>query len=232
MTENAVKVSNLTKKYPSALALDNIDVVFPQGQITGLIGPNGSGKSTLLKIISGLVVQDSGLVEITNMEGRKLMEQIAFLPELNHLYDWFTIKEAIDFFNEQYNDFSVKKAEELVEFMNLKMSQKIKTLSKGMVGRLKLILVLARNAPLLILDEPLAGIDPNSRARILESLISEYEADFQSIIISTHEVVEAERFFDHVVFLEEGKVILEGNTDDLRADRNKSVQELVREVFK
>ena len=232
MTEVAVKVSNLSKKYPNALALDNINVEFPEGQITGLIGPNGSGKSTLLKIISGLVVEDSGQVEISRMEARKLMDHIAFLPELNHLYDWFTIKEAIKFFDAQYDDFSVEKAEELVDFMNLKMEQKIKTLSKGMVGRLKLILVLARRAPLLILDEPLAGIDPNSRARILESLISEYEADFQSIIISTHEVVEAERFFDHVVFLENGRAILKGNTDDLRAERNKSVQELVREVFK
>jgi len=232
MTEAAVKVSNLSKKYPNALALDNINVEFPEGQITGLIGPNGSGKSTLLKIISGLVVEDSGKVEISRMEARKLMDHIAFLPELNHLYDWFTINEAIKFFDAQYDDFSVEKAEELVDFMNLKMEQKIKTLSKGMVGRLKLILVLARRAPLLILDEPLAGIDPNSRARILESLISEYESDFQSIIISTHEVVEAERFFDHVVFLENGRAILKGNTDDLRAERNKSVQELVREVFK
>lgn len=232
MTEAAVKVSNLTKKYPSALALNEISVEFPKGQITGLIGPNGSGKSTLLKIISGLVVGESGQVEVVNQEEKRLMNHIAFLPELNHLYDWMTIDQAIKFFDKQYKDFSIKKAEELVDFMNLKFDQKIKTLSKGMVGRLKLILVLARNAPLLILDEPLAGIDPNSRARILESLISEYESDFQSIIISTHEVVEAERFFDHVVFLEEGKVLLDGNTDDLRAERNKSVQELVREVFK
>src|SRR6056297_504776 len=232
MTESTVKVSNLTKKYPSALALDKISVEFPKGQITGLIGPNGSGKSTLLKIISGLVVGESGQAEVVNQEEKRLMDHIAFLPELNHLYDWMTIDQAIKFFDKQYKDFSIQKAEELVEFMNLKFDQKIKTLSKGMVGRLKLILVLARNAPLLILDEPLAGIDPNSRARILESLISEYEADFQSIIISTHEVVEAERFFDHVVFLEEGKVLLKGNTDDLRAERNKSVQELVREVFK
>lgn len=232
MTESVVKVSNLSKRYPSTLALDDINIEFPKGQITGLVGPNGSGKSTLLKIISGLVIKDQGKVEIRGSETTRLMDFIAFLPELNHLYDWMTIREIINFFEVQYNDFSIKKAEGLVDFMNLKFNQKIKTLSKGMVGRLKLILVLSRKAPLMILDEPLAGIDPNSRARILESLISEYEADFQSIIISTHEVVEAERFFDHVVFLESGKVILEGNTDDLRADRNQSVQELVREVFK
>lgn len=232
MTETAVKVSNLSKQYPGTLALDNISVEFPKGQITGLVGPNGSGKSTLLKIISGLVVKDSGEVEISNQQEERLMNHIAFLPELNHLYDWMKIIDSINFFDSQYKDFSTEKAKDLVDFMNLKLEQKIKTLSKGMVARLKLILVLSRNAPVLILDEPLAGIDPNSRARILESLISEYESDFQTIIISTHEVVEAERFFDHVIFLENGKAILEGNTDDLRAERNKSVQELVREVFK
>jgi len=232
MTETAVEIKNLSKKYPGALALDEISVSFPKGKITGLVGPNGSGKSTLLKIITGLVVEDSGKVKISDLEEKRLMDHIAFLPEINHLYDWMTIKEAINFFENQYKDFSTKKAEELLDFMNLSLEQKIKALSKGMVARFKLVLVLARNAPLLILDEPLSGIDPNSRARILESLISEYESDFQSIVISTHEVVEAERFFDHVVFLEEGKVLLEGNTDDLRAQRNKSVQELVREVFK
>jgi ABC-2 type transport system ATP-binding protein len=232
MTETAVEIKNISKKYPGALALDEISVSFPKGQITGLVGPNGSGKSTLLKIITGLVVEDSGQVKISDLEDKRLMDHIAFLPEINHLYDWMTIKEAINFFDNQYKDFSTKKAEELLDFMNLTLEQKIKALSKGMVARLKLVLVLARKAPLLILDEPLSGIDPNSRARILESLISEYESDFQSIVISTHEVVEAERFFDHVVFLEEGKVLLEGNTDDLRAERNKSVQELVREVFK
>ncbi|MCF8000501.1 MAG: ABC transporter ATP-binding protein [Halanaerobiales bacterium] len=232
MTETAIEIKNISKKYPGALALDEISVNFPKGQITGLVGPNGSGKSTLLKIITGLVVEDSGQVKINDLKDKRLMDQIAFLPEINHLYDWMTIKEAINFFSNQYSDFSTKKANELLDFMNLSFEQKIKALSKGMVARLKLVLVLARRAPLLILDEPLSGIDPNSRARILESLISEYESDFQSIVISTHEVVEAERFFDHVVFLEEGKVLLEGNTDDLRAERNKSVQELVREVFK
>jgi len=232
MSKTAIEVSNIRKKYPGVLALNDISLNFPAGQITGLIGPNGSGKSTLLKILSGLVVKDSGRIKIKERRKEILMNDIAFLPELNHLYVWMTIKQAIKFFDEQYQDFNTNKAEELVEFMNLKLDQKIKSLSKGMVGRLKLILVLSRRTPILILDEPLAGIDPNSRARILESLISEYEADFQSIIIATHEVVEAEKFFDHVVFLEEGSVVLEGNTDDLRAEYNKSVQELVREVFK
>jgi ABC-2 type transport system ATP-binding protein len=100
-----------------------------------------------------------------------------------------------------------------------------------MVGRVKLVLTMARDVPLIILDEPLAGIDPKSRAQILESLISEYNAEKQSIIISTHEVLEAERFFDSVIFLENGKIKLQGNADDLRKEKNKSIQDMTREVF-
>ncbi|MCF8008900.1 MAG: ABC transporter ATP-binding protein [Halanaerobiales bacterium] len=232
MIESIIEINNLTKKFPKTLALDKISVQIPKGQITGLVGPNGSGKTTMLKIISGLLLQDSGDLKINGLNDTKLMDYIAFLPELNHLYEWMTIAETTKFFNCQYQDFNLKKSLDLLDFMNLKKEQKIKNLSKGMKGRLKLILVLARRAPLLVLDEPLAGIDPNSRARILESLISEYESEFQSIILSTHEVIEAERFFDYVIFLEEGDIILKGNTDDLRAKRGKSVQELVREVFK
>lgn len=232
MIESIIEINNLSKKFPRTLALDGISVEIPKGQITGLVGPNGSGKTTMLKIISGLLLQDDGELKINGLDDTNLMDYIAFLPELNHLYEWMTIAETIKFFNCQYQDFNLKKSLDLLEFMNLKKEQKIKNLSKGMKGRLKLILVLARRAPLLVLDEPLAGIDPNSRARILESLISEYESEFQSIILSTHEVIEAERFFDYVIFLEEGDIILKGNTDDLRAERGKSVQELVREVFK
>ncbi len=231
MNDYAVKVENLTKKYTGSTALADINLSFPAGQITGLIGPNGSGKSTLLKIIAGLVIKDIGQVDIPVVKSKNIMDEIAFLPEINHLYNWMKVEEAVSFFNDQYQDFSLKKAHELIDFMNLKKTQKIKELSKGMVGRLKLVLTLARQVPLLIMDEPLSGIDPNSRARILESLISEYDAEKQSIIISTHEVMEAERYFDYVIFLENSKVKLSGNADDLRAEYNKSIQQLVREVF-
>ena len=232
MNENIIEVSNLKKKFPGVQALKGIDLNIPKGMITGIVGPNGSGKSTLLKIISGLIVKDSGQVKINRkVKNRHLMEDIAFLPEINHLYRWMKISEMVKFHEEQFADFSTKKAGELLGFMNLKAEQKINNLSKGMVARLKLILVLSRSAEILILDEPLAGIDPASRERILETLIGEFDSANQSIILATHEIIEAERFLDHVIFMEAGEIMLEGNADDLRAARGKSIRELIGEVF-
>ncbi len=232
MNENIIEVNDLKKKFPGVQALKGLDLNFPAGMITGIVGPNGSGKSTLLKIIAGLIVEDSGQVKINRKnKNRHLMRDLAFLPEINHLYKWMTISEMINFHQEQYSDFSAEKAKELLDFMNLNLEQKINNLSKGMAARLKLVLVLSRSAEILILDEPLAGIDPASRERILESLISEFDSENQTIILATHEIIEAERFLDHVIFIENGKLLLEGNADDLRAAKGKSIRELIGEVF-
>lgn len=228
----AVEIKNLQKKYPGVKALRGVNVIFPSGKITGLIGPNGSGKSTMLKSIAGLTQPTGGDIKIFGEKlNRKLKGDIAFLPEINHFYDWMTIRDIINFTDSQFENFDPAKAEEITEFMNLKPSMKLKELSKGMVGRVKLILTMSREVPLIIMDEPLAGIDPKSRAQILESLISEYNAEKQTIILSTHEVLEAEKFFDYVVFLEKGEIKLQGNADDLRKDKNKSIQDMSKEVF-
>lgn len=232
MNENIIEINDLKKKFPGVEALKGISLNFPVGMITGIVGPNGSGKSTLLKIIAGLIVKDSGQVEINRKnKDQHLMKDIAFLPEINHLYKWMTISEMIKFHQDQYSDFSTEKARELLKFMNLNLDQKINNLSKGMVARLKLVLVLSRRAEIVILDEPLAGIDPASRERILESLISEFDSENQTIILATHEIIEAERFLDHVIFIENGKLLLEGNADDLRAEKGQSIRELIGEVF-
>ena len=210
----------------------NISIKYPAGSITGLIGPNGSGKSTMLKSIAGLVKPSSGEISVFGKDpGRKLKEEIAFLPEINYFYKNMSIKAVINLYESQFKTFNKEKAYEILEFMNLKPELKIKNLSKGMVGRVKLTLTMARKVPLIIMDEPLAGIDPKSRSRILEGLISEYNAEEQTIILSTHEVLEAEKFFDYVVFLEHGDVLLQGNADDLRAEHGLSIQDLLKEVF-
>ncbi|MFP4015739.1 MAG: ABC transporter ATP-binding protein [Halanaerobiales bacterium] len=228
----AVEIKGLVKNYPGVTALKEVDIHFPAGSITGLVGPNGSGKSTLLKSIVGLVKPTAGEINVFGEKpNRELKEKIAFLPEINYFYKGMTIKAVIDLYESQFRTFSRDKAMDILEFMNLKPDTRIKNLSKGMVGRVKLTLTMARQVPLIVMDEPLAGIDPKSRSRILEGLISEYNAEEQSIILSTHEVLEAEKFFDYVVFLEYGDVLLQGNADDLRAEHGLSIQDLVKEVF-
>ena len=234
MNENnpVITTENLHKRYGRTAALQGISCQFPRGKITGLIGPNGSGKSTLLKLIMGLIKADRGSLNIMgHPPGRKNKANIAFLPEINNLYRSMSLQELIDLYHSQFSTFCPETARELLSFMNLQPEKTVKQLSKGMVGRFKLILTMARRVPLILLDEPLTGIDIKSRSNILEGLISKFNPEEQTIILSTHEIMETERYFDHVIFLEDGAVSLQGDADDLRAEYGQSIQELAKEVF-
>lgn len=104
-------------------------------------------------------------------------------------------------------------------------------MSKGQKARLRLVMALSRRAPLILLDEPLSGIDPPSRSRVLNAIVSEFSEEEQTIILSTHEVSEAESIFDQVIFLHKGKIRLMGDAEDIRTERNSSIQELLEEVY-
>lgn len=230
--KTAVEIKNLVKKYTGVTALKGVDVSFPAGKICGLIGPNGSGKSTMLKTIAGLVQPDSGdVLVLGERPGRKTKNITAFLPEINHFYRDMNIRQVINLYESQFTNFNREKAMEILDFMNLKPEARIKNLSKGMVGRVKLTLTMAREVPLIVMDEPLAGIDIKSRSRILEGLISEYDAEKQTIILSTHEILETEKFFDYVIFLERGEIKIQGYADDLREEHGMSIEDLAKEVF-
>lgn len=225
-------VRDLKKKYPKVEALKGIDLTLPQGEIWGLLGPNGSGKSTLLKCIVGLVKPDGGVIEILgNAPSRHTRAQIAFVPEVENLYRWMTIGQCLDFTAAFYEDWDEKRVPELLEFMKLDSAKKVGSLSKGMRARLKLILALARKAPLLLLDEPFSGIDPASRDRIVEGIVRQFKSEEQTMIISTHAVGDTEKLFDAVVFLDEGTINLQGNAEDLRQQYGKSINDLFKEVF-
>lgn len=229
---NVLSVRNLHKKYPGADALKGIDLTLPKGQIWGLLGPNGSGKSTLLKCIIGLVHPDGGEIQILGEKpSRRTKAQIAFVPEIDNLYRWMKVQDVLDFTAAFYDDWQTDRAGELLEFMRLDPSKKISSLSKGMRARLKLVLALARRAPLILLDEPFSGIDPSSRDRIAESIVRQFKSEEQTMIISTHAVGDTEQLFDAVVFLDEGTVSLQGNAEDLRTNYGKSINDLFKEVF-
>ncbi len=231
-TEEILIIQDLRKKYSRVEALKGLDLTLTKGQICGLLGPNGSGKSTLLKAIVGLIKPDAGSINIFgNSPSRHTKAQIAFVPEVDNLYRWMTIGQTIDFISSFYNDWEVEKETELLNFMGLERGKKVNSLSKGMRARLKLVLALARKAPLILLDEPFSGIDPSSKDRIIEGIIRQFKSEDQTMIISTHALGETEQLFDSVVFLDEGTINLQGNAEDLRLRHGKSINELFKEVF-
>lgn len=221
----------LCKNYSNKKALKNITLNLPKGRILGLIGPNGSGKTTFMKIAAGILRESSGELLIDGHKpGVYTKSVVSYLPDKNFLYKWMKVKDAIDFYKDFYNDFDEKKAHELLDFMKLDVDQKVTSLSKGMIEKLNLSLVLSRKAKLYILDEPLGGVDPIARDKILDVIINNYDEE-GSMIISTHLISDIERIFDDVAFIYEGRIVLNGNAEELRLEREKSIDELYREVF-
>ena len=229
---NILETKSLSKSYFKNKAIKEVTLNIKPGSVLGLLGPNGSGKTTFLKIIAGILQATSGEIYIDgHIPGVQTKAIVSYLPDNEYLLKWMKIKDAINYFKDFYSDFDEKKAYELLEFMKLDATSSVKNLSKGMKEKLKLTLVLSRKAKLYVLDEPLGGVDPTTREKILDSIISSFNED-SSMIITTHLVNDIERIFDDVAFISDGEIVLQGNAEDLRISRNKSIDELYREVFK
>jgi len=229
--EQILKANQLSKYFYQKKALDKVDMNIEKGGIYGILGPNGGGKSTFLKIAAGLLKPSQGEITIDNKEpGVYTKSIVSYLPETNYLYKWMKIKDALNFFKDLYADFDVERARESLKFMELEEEEKVTSLSKGMMGRLKLTLALSRKAKLYLLDEPLNGIDPISREKIITSILDSY-SEKSSILICSHLIYYIEKLLDYVFFLSEGRIILAGDVEDLRNKRGMSIDKLFQEVF-
>lgn len=226
-----LECENLSKNYGSVKALDNLTLKIESGKIVGLLGPNGHGKTTLIKTLSGLLSKDKGKVLIDGKRiGVGTKKIVSYLPERSYLSPEMKIKEVVSFFQEFYEDFDAKKADAMLRELSLDKESKLKSLSKGNREKVQLIMVMSRKAKLYLLDEPMGGVDPAARDYILKTIISNYSED-ATVIISTHLIQDVEQILDEVVFLKEGKVMLHSDVDELRMEKEKSVDALFREVF-
>ncbi len=229
---NIIEAHNLSKKFGSLQALDQVNFFVEPGHIVGLLGPNGSGKTTLLKIMNGLLEPNEGEVRIGGKKpGRETKKIISYLPERTYLNEWMKVKDIIAFFADFYDDFSQEKALAMMDDMNIDTNAKLKTLSKGTKEKVQLILVMARKALVYLLDEPIGGVDPAAREYILHTILTKYNPQ-ACIMISTHLITDVEQIFDDIIFLRRGEIVLQGNVDDIRAREGKSIDMLFREVFK
>lgn len=226
-----LECENLSKNYGSVKALDNLTLKIESGKIVGLLGPNGHGKTTLIKTLGGLLSKDKGKVLIDGKRiGVGTKKIVSYLPERSYLSPEMKIKEVVSFLQEFYEDFDAKKADAMLGELSLDKESKLKSLSKGNREKVQLIMVMSRKAKLYLLDEPMGGVDPAARDYILKTIISNYSED-ATVIISTHLIQDVEQILDEVVFLKDGKVMLHSDVDELRMEKEKSVDALFREVF-
>ena len=227
-----IEISNLTKNFGDLTALDDVTVSLEQGQIVGLLGPNGSGKTTLIKILNGLLQPTSGSVTINgNAPGVETKKVVAYLPDRNALPDYMTASQLMDIYEDFFEDFDRLKAEAMVDDLGINRKQTMKKMSKGTKEKLQLCLVMARQAEVYLLDEPIGGVDPATRDYILRTIISNYNEN-AVVLISTHLIADVESVLDDVVFLKEGRVVLHKAADEIREEKGESVDKLFREVFK
>jgi ABC-2 type transport system ATP-binding protein len=212
---NAVVTANgLSKRYKNAVALDNVNFDIQPGRIVGLIGPNGAGKTTALKAILGLT-DFQGQLNVLGLDPRtqrdKLMEQVCFIADVAVLPRWIRVREAIDFVANVHPRFSRAKCEAFLARTKLTPNQRVRQMSKGMIVQLHLALVMAIDAKILVLDEPTLGLDILYRKQFYQNLLEEYFDDNKTIIVTTHQVEEIEHILTDLMFIRDGKIVL--NTD-------------------
>ncbi|MFG6119498.1 ABC transporter ATP-binding protein [Thalassobacillus sp. B23F22_16] len=212
-----ITLNNVSKKFLWKSAVNNMDAHFSKGKIIGVIGENGSGKSTMFKLIAGLLKPTKGEVRVgEKLADRKVCATVAYMSDIDQFYPFFNASQLIDYYESQFSDFDRQKAIDILSFMKVDGDEKIKHLSKGNRGRVKMAVTLARNAPYILLDEPFSGLDPMVRSSIVQGVIQFLDLDRQTLIITTHEINEIEALLDEVVVIKEGTVLAQGKIDEIR----------------
>ncbi len=230
--ENLVNITGLTKKYGHKVALDGLDLNLSQGKIVGLLGPNGSGKTTLIKIIMGLLTPSDGDVVVGgNKISKETKAMISYLPDTLYFDKKSRVSSILNIFEDFYDDFDRDKCRRMLDDLGIKGNPKLKELSKGMLEKVQLSLVLSRNAKLFVLDEPLGAVDPAAREKILNTIIKNYSKT-GTMLISTHLIQDVEPVLDEVIFLKNGRIVLHEEAEGLRKKEDATVDEIFREVFK
>lgn len=216
--ESIIHAQGICKTYGKKIALDNVSLNIPAGRIIGLIGPNGAGKTTLLKGILGLATVE-GSLQVLGLnpftERVKLLEDVSFIADTAILPRWIKVSEALDYIEGVHPKFSREKAMGFLAKTNISLNSKVKDLSKGMVTQLHLALIMAIDSKLLVLDEPTLGLDIIYRKQFYETLLNDYYDAQKTIVITTHQVEEIEGILTDLIFINNGKILLETTMDAL-----------------
>ncbi|WP_088012354.1 ABC transporter ATP-binding protein [Gottfriedia acidiceleris] len=226
-----IQVKNVSKKYGRKNVLRDISFTANKGEITCLIGINGVGKSTTMKAIMGITPIDRGEILIDDKKMNHTMyENITFIPDTLTMLPSFTVGEAMQFMKDFYVNWNPVRAKELLGFFRLKEDEKLGELSKGNAAKANLLFGLGLDVDYVLMDEPFSGIDMFSREQIAKVFTSHLIED-RGVIITTHEISDIEHLIDKVVLLDNGEILKEFYTEEIRLEEGKSVMDVMREVY-
>jgi len=213
-----VSARDVSKSFGSVHAVDHVSFEIEKGRIMGLIGPNGAGKTTLLKALLGLT-ECEGELSILGLDPfkqrKQLMQNICFIADVAVLPRWIRVDQLLDFVESTHPNFSRERADELLGKTKIMRKSKVRQLSKGMVTQLHLAIIMAVDAKLLVLDEPTLGLDILFRKEFYRNLLSDYFDGERTILITTHQVEEIENLLTDIMFIDDGRILLDTEMDSL-----------------
>ncbi|MDM5308584.1 ABC transporter ATP-binding protein [Peribacillus frigoritolerans] len=225
-----IEVKKISKNYGRKKILDDVSFTANKGEVTCLIGINGVGKTTTLKAIMGLTPYKGEILIDDQKMTKDSYEKITFIPDAPTMLPQMTIKQAMVFMSDFYTSWNPERANQLMGFFKLKEENRISELSKGNTAKLNLMLGLSLDVDYVLMDEPFSGIDMFSREQIADVFASHLIED-RGVIITTHEIGDIEHLIDKVILLDNGTVLKEFNTEEMREDEGKSVVDVMREVY-
>ncbi|MBF0500419.1 MAG: ABC transporter ATP-binding protein [Candidatus Riflebacteria bacterium] len=232
----SVCFSNLTKSFGRHRVLDGVSATIPTGQVVGLLGRNGTGKTTLLRMLYGLIAADHGSVSLLGTDATnasaapELRQKVAFVSEECHLYPWMTGHETSRFLAPLYRNWDQQRFTTLADDLEVPLDRRISAMSKGARRKLMLALAMAPKPQVLLLDEPLAGLDAVVCEQILSTLIRSLADAGQTVLLSSHELALVERVADRILILAQGKFLIDATTDELRHSMRRVIVQLSEAV--
>ncbi len=219
--DTAIELTGLTKRYGRALAVDNLSLKIPRGSTFGLIGPNGAGKSTTIKMLMGMLSPTAGEVRVLGLDvfadPVAVKQRVGYVPETHHIHRWMRVGDVIGFCRSMYETWNDETCREMLRLFALDPRKKVKHLSKGMLVKLSLLLAVSHDAEVLVLDEPMSGLDPIVREEFLDGVLRTVCEREQTVLFSTHMLDDVRRLADTVGILCEGSLLVHRDIEDLLA---------------
>ena len=214
-----VEVNNLTKRFGSFTAVDNVSFSIRENAIHGLLGRNGAGKTTIMQLLTGQDFATSGDIRVfgsSPVENAEVLQSLCFIKESQRYPEDFKPKHVFRSAPWFFPHWDAEFAEQLVDEFRLPTNRRIKKLSRGQLSAVGVIVGLASRAPLTFFDEPYLGLDAVSRQTFYDRLLADYAEHPRTVILSTHLIDEVSNLLEHVIVIDEGHIIIDGNADDVR----------------
>ncbi len=219
--QNAIEIRNLGKRFKDTPAVQDFSITVAPGRVVGFLGPNGAGKTTTIKMLMDLLRADTGTISLLGLDPTEvataIRARVGYVPEQQNAPRWMRVAEAISFCRTFYPTWDDNLCDQLIRLFSLDPSKKIQSLSKGTKVKLTLLLALAHRPELLVLDEPMAGLDPLIREELVDGILQTASDHPRTILFSSHTFADVQRLADEVVIIHEGRLLAQSPVDDLLA---------------